>query len=178
MGQELPKLSLILGGAKSGKSKRAEALIEQAGGGIYLATAQAFDTEMTARIRDHRDRRNPALWQTEEEPLALAEALLRLQRAQKPVLVDCLTLWLSNLLLAEKELEAEFAALEAAFSLLTQPVVMVSNEVGFGIVPDNKLARAFRDHAGHLHQRIAARADRVELVVAGCPLTVKESPVS
>ena len=178
MGQALPKLSLILGGAKSGKSRYAETLIERAGGGVYLATAQAFDGEMTARIRDHQDRRNPALWQTEEEPLALADALLRLQHTQKPILVDCLTLWLSNLLLAQKEPEAEFAALEAALNLLTRPVVMVSNEVGFGIVPDNALARVFRDHAGCLHQRIAARADRVELVVAGYPVTVKETPVS
>lgn len=177
MGQDLPKRALILGGAKSGKSKRAEALIEQAGGGIYLATAQAFDAEMTNRIRDHQQRRNPALWQTEEEPLALAETLLRLQHRQKPVLVDCLTLWLSNLLGAGKEPEAGFAALDAALTRLTQPVVMVSNEVGFGIVPENALARAFRDYAGALHQRIAAKADRVELVVAGCPLIVKETPL-
>ena len=173
----LPALTLILGGARSGKSARAEALIEAAGGGSYVATAQAFDEEMRTRIAAHRDRRG-AIWRTFEVPLDLAGALTGpVLAAGRPVLVDCLTLWLGNLLMADDEPEPAIEALLAALDRIAVPVVMVSNEVGLGIVPDNPLARRFRDTAGRLHQRLAARADEVTLMVAGLPVTVKDGSV-
>lgn len=163
----------MLGGARSGKSRYAEALITWLPPPwIYIATAQAFDDEMRTRIAEHRARR-AAGWRTAEAPLALADALRDAGNA--PVLVDCLTLWLSNLLLADADLSAAETALDAALSR-TAPTVLVSNEVGLGIVPDNALARRFRDHAGQLHQRLAARADRVVFTVAGLPLFVKGGP--
>ena len=139
---------------------------------MYVATAQAFDDEMRTRIAEHRARR-AAGWRTVEAPLALLDALRGAGNA--PVLVDCLTLWLSNLLLADADLDAAEAALDAALGRAA-PTVLVSNEVGLGIVPDNALARRFRDHAGRLHQRLAARADRVVLTVAGLPLFMKGGP--
>ena len=163
----------MLGGARSGKSRYAEALITcLPPPWIYIATAQAFDDEMRTRIAEHRARR-AAGWRTAEAPLALADALRDAGNA--PVLVDCLTLWLSNLLLADADLDAAEAAFDAALSR-TAPTVLVSNEVGLGIVPDNALARRFRDHAGQLHQRLAARVDRVVFTVAGLPLFVKGGP--
>ena len=167
------QLTLILGGARSGKSRYAEALITRLPPPwVYVATAQAFDDEMRARITEHRTRRL-AGWRTVEAPLTLPDALRDSEDA--PVLVDCLTLWLSNLMLADADLSAAEAALDAALNRAA-PTVLVSNEVGLGIVPDNALARRFRDHAGHLHQRLAARADRVVLTVAGLPLFVKGGP--
>ncbi len=163
----------MLGGARSGKSRHAEALITRLPPPwVYVATAQAFDDEMRARIVEHRGRR-AAGWRTIEAPLALADALR--DAGDAPVLVDCLTLWLSNLMLADADLDAAEAALDAALDRLA-PTVLVSNEVGLGIVPDNALARRFRDQAGRLHQRLAARADRVVLTVAGLPLFVKGGP--
>lgn len=163
----------MLGGARSGKSRHAEALITRLPPPwVYVATAQAFDDEMRARIVEHRGRR-AAGWRTIEAPLALADALR--DAGDVPVLVDCLTLWLSNLMLADADLDAAEAALEAALGRAA-PTVLVSNEVGLGIVPDNALARRFRDQAGRLHQRLAARADRVVLTVAGLPLFVKGGP--
>ncbi len=163
----------MLGGARSGKSRYAEALITRLPPPwLYIATAQAFDDEMRARIAEHRARR-AAGWRTVEAPLALPDALRDAGNA--PVLVDCLTLWLSNLLLADADLSAAEAALDAALGRAA-PTVLVSNEVGLGIVPDNALARRFRDHAGRLHQRLAARADRVVLTVVGLPLFVKGGP--
>ncbi len=174
----LPRLTLVLGGAKSGKSTYAERLIEDAigprGAGLYVATAAAGDAEMADRIRQHRARRG-AHWRTLEEGLALAEALDRESDEARPILVDCLTLWLSNLLGAGHDLVLARRRLTQALKQLKGPVVLVSNEVGQGIVPDNALARAFRDHAGALHQDIAAIADRVVLVVAGLPLILKDS---
>jgi adenosylcobinamide kinase / adenosylcobinamide-phosphate guanylyltransferase len=170
----LPPLMLVLGGARSGKSRHAEALIEAAApAALYLATAQALDAEMAERIRHHRARRG-ARWTTREEPLDLAAALLGAAQAQRPVLVDCLTLWLSNLLLAGRGVDAAIAALLDTLPQLGGPVVFVANEVGLGIVPDNALARTFRDHAGRLNQAIAARAQRVVFLAAGLPLTLKD----
>jgi adenosylcobinamide kinase/adenosylcobinamide-phosphate guanylyltransferase len=168
---------LVLGGARSGKSAHAEALIEaQPRPWLYLATAQAWDDEMRERIALHRARR-PEGWITQDVPIALAEAVAA---ATGPVLVDCLTLWLTNLILAEADLvadlEAATAALLAACAAAPGPVVLVGNEVGLGIVPDNALARRFRDAAGRLHQRLAAQADRVVLTVAGLPMIVKPQP--
>ena len=168
----LVPVTLILGGARSGKSAYAETLVSSRGPGLYIATAQAGDAEMTERIRRHRERRSNR-WLTVEEPLDLAGALRRHDRTGRPMLVDCLTLWLSNLLGAGRDPEAETAGLVTALTGLAAPVVFVSNEVGCGIVPDNALARAFVDAAGRLHQAVAAAADRVHLVVAGILVSVK-----
>lgn len=164
------RLTLVLGGARSGKSAHAEGLVAALPPPwTYIATAQAFDAEMRERIAEHRRRRD-ARWATLEAPLDLAGALAA---AQGPVLVDCLTLWLTNLMLAEVDRDAAFAALEVALDAAPRPVVLVSNEVGLGIVPDNALARAFRDEAGRLNQRLARRAERVLFLVAGLPMVVK-----
>ncbi len=170
----LPRVTLVLGGARSGKSRFAEDLIAgHVGRPVYLATAEAGDAEMAERIRRHRDRRGAA-WNTIEEPLDLAPALAAAARGNAAVLVDCLTLWLTNLMAAGRDVARETQALLEALPRLGGPVVFVSNEVGLGIVPDNALARAFRDHAGGLHQSIAAAADRVYFVAAGLPLLMKK----
>ncbi len=169
----LPPLTLVLGGARSGKSRYAEGLLaDWSGTRIYLATAEAGDAEMQARIRHHRERRGEA-WMTIEEPLELAAALVREAQGGRAVLVDCLTLWLSNITLAERDIEAEAAALIAALGRCAGPIVLVSNEVGQGIVPENPLARRFRDDAGRLHQEVARVADRVVLVTAGLAQILK-----
>ncbi len=165
-----PSLTLVLGGARSGKSAYAEGLIEAAGGGIYLATAEALDAEMRERVQDHRSRRGN-LWRTVEEPLDLSGALRA--NGDNPILVDCLTLWLSNIMAAGGDIEYELTLLISTVSECRAPVVVVSNEVGLGIVPDNGLARAFRDHAGRMNQQLAAVADRVVFVAAGLPLVMK-----
>jgi adenosyl cobinamide kinase/adenosyl cobinamide phosphate guanylyltransferase len=163
---------LILGGARSGKSRHAEALLTRhPAPWTYLATAQAFDEEMRSRIAEHRGRRDEG-WHTVEAPLDLAGALR--EAGPRPVLVDCLTLWLTNLMLGEHDIPAATAALEAALAARVAPTVLVANEVGLGIVPDNALARAFRDQAGLLNQRIAALAGTVLFIAAGLPLTLKE----
>ena len=168
-------LTLILGGARSGKSHFAETEITaRPAPWVYVATAQAWDDEMRARIAQHRDRRADG-WVTREEPLALA-ALLGTLPEGSPVLVDCLTLWLTNHLLAEHDLSAEYMALEHALRARRGPVWLVANEVGLGIVPDNALARRFRDEAGVLNQRMAALANRVIFVAAGLPLHLKGGP--
>lgn len=169
----LPPMVLVLGGARSGKSRFAESLIEGAGlPALYLATAQAEDDEMRARIAAHRARRD-AGWLTAEEPLELANRLLAENGKARPILIDCLTLWLSNLLLAGRDIGFETERLLATLSQVKAPVIMVANEVGLGIVPDNALARSFRDHAGRLNQRVAAAADRVIFMAAGLPLALK-----
>jgi adenosyl cobinamide kinase/adenosyl cobinamide phosphate guanylyltransferase len=163
-------LTLVLGGARSGKSRHAEALIARhPPPWLYVATAQAHDAEMRARIDAHRARRGVD-WITQEEPVALAAVLAQ---AHSPVLVDCLTLWLTNLILADRDTDAASATLIDTLARRRVPVVLVASEVGLGIVPDNALARRFRDAAGLLHQRIAAVADHVVLMVAGLPVTVK-----
>jgi adenosylcobinamide kinase / adenosylcobinamide-phosphate guanylyltransferase len=169
----VPLLTVVLGGARSGKSRYAERLIAAwPPPWIYVATAEAGDAEMVERIDLHRQRRGKD-WQTVDAPHDLADALEA--TADAPVLVDCLTLWLSNRMLAGADLEAETARLEAALAGRRRPVVVVSNEVGCGIVPDNALARRFRDLQGCLNQRLAACAGRVILMVAGVPLVVKDA---
>ncbi len=163
---------MLLGGARSGKSTHAEQLVTaHPAPWIYIATAQSFDDEMDERISLHRERRADG-WETLEEPHDLAGALVKIP-ASRPVLVDCLTLWLTNRMLAEADLEKECTRLEAVLAAPRGPWFVVSNEVGLGIVPDNALARRFRDAAGRLNQRIAAKADRVLFMVAGLPMQVK-----
>lgn len=168
----IPHLTLVLGGARSGKSRHAETLIEALPPPwTYIATAQAYDEEMRARIAEHRARRSQD-WLTVDAPLALPEAM-RAVPAGRPMLVDCLTLWLTNLILAERDTAAAGRELVAACAAASAPLVLVSNEVGLGIVPENALARRFRDEAGRLHQSLAARAGRVVFMVAGLPMQVK-----
>jgi adenosylcobinamide kinase/adenosylcobinamide-phosphate guanylyltransferase len=173
----LQSATLVLGGARSGKSRHAEALVAARAGAhgrlIYVATAAAGDAEMAQRIAEHQARRG-ARWTTVEAPLALAAALRAQACAEAPILVDCLTLWLSNLMLAERDIDAATTDLLDALAQRTSPVVLVSNEVGLGIVPDNALARRFRDAAGILNQRVAAACGTVILMTAGLPLTLKE----
>ncbi|RJG44723.1 bifunctional adenosylcobinamide kinase/adenosylcobinamide-phosphate guanylyltransferase [Mesorhizobium sp. DCY119] len=165
-------LTFLLGGARSGKSAHAERLATAfPAPWTYIATAQAFDHEMVERIALHRARRAEG-WQTIDAPLDLADAIADVPDEQ-PLLVDCLTLWLSNHLLADHDLERESEMLEAVLAKPRGPWFVVANEVGLGIVPDNALARKFRDAAGRLNQRIAARADRVFFMVAGLPMQVK-----
>lgn len=166
-------VTLVLGGARSGKSRHAEALIARLPGPyVYVATGEARDTEMVDRIALHRSRRGVD-WSTIEEPLELSDVVQRTEHAAQPMLIDCLTLWTSNLMFAERDIPAACATLEAALARRQGDTVLVSNEVGLGIVPDNALARRFRDEAGTVNQRIAAVADRVLFVVAGLPMTVK-----
>jgi adenosylcobinamide kinase/adenosylcobinamide-phosphate guanylyltransferase len=166
------RITFVLGGARSGKSRYAESLVTaQPPPWIFVATAEALDQEMAQRIAEHRAHRD-GRWRTIEAPCDLAAALAGVP-AGAVVLIDCLTLWLSNLLLAGRDIEAEIDRLEDALMLMQGTAVLVANEVGFGIVPDNPLARRFRDLQGRLNQRIAARADRVVLMVAGLPLFVK-----
>lgn len=165
-------LALVLGGARSGKSRFAEGLVTaRPAPWLYIATARALDAEMGARIAEHRARRAPG-WETAEAPLELAAALAAAPPA-RPVLVDCLTLWLSNALLAGRDVEAESRRIADTLARPRGPWVVVANEVGLGIVPENALARRFRDAAGWLNQRVAAAADRVVLTVAGLPVEVK-----
>ena len=167
-----PSLTFLIGGARSGKSAHAEMLATAyPAPWRYIATAQAFDDEMVERIALHRARRHDG-WTTADAPYDLVGALEGAAAGQ-PVLVDCLTLWLSNHMLAESDLEGEFARLLAALAAPKGPWFVVANEVGFGIVPENALARRFRDAAGQLNQRVAAIADRVLLMVAGIPVKVK-----
>ncbi len=173
------EVTFVLGGARSGKTRHGLSLCEayHADRGmdpVYVATAQAFDGEMEDRIAAHKQERGAA-WRTVEAPTALAEAIRRESGSGACLLVDCLTLWLTNLMLgdAEADLDAARQELVAALGEATGPVVVISNEVGLGIVPENALARRFRDEAGRTNQTIAAAADRVVLVAAGLPLTLK-----
>lgn len=168
-------VTLVLGGARSGKSALAERLTRASGPApVYLATAQAWDDEMRARIEQHRADRAGQGWHTVESPLAMPAALAAVPETA-PVLVDCLTLWLTNLLLGEADIESATQALLAALDRAGD-TVLVANETGLGIVPDNALARRFRDSAGRLNQQIAARADHVVFVAAGLPLVLKGAP--
>ncbi|MBB5516948.1 adenosylcobinamide kinase/adenosylcobinamide-phosphate guanylyltransferase [Rubricella aquisinus] len=168
----LKRLTFVLGGARSGKSALAERLAIGCGlPRAYIATAQAWDDEMADRIVRHRADRG-AGWLTIEEPRALPDAIKGVPAGHVTV-IDCLTLWLSNEMLAEADLDRASAALRAALSAATGPVIVVSNEVGLGIVPENALARRFRDAQGRLNQAIAAEADTVLFVAAGLPMALK-----
>lgn len=167
--------TLILGGARSGKSALAERLAGDSGHDVvYIATAQAHDDEMHERIAHHRARR-PAHWRSEEEPLALADALRRHAREDRCLLVDCLTLWLSNLLIDPEpaRFERERDALLDLLPALPGELLLVSNEVGLGIVPMGALSRRFVDEAGRLHQSLAVHCERVLFVTAGLPIALK-----
>lgn len=177
----MSKHTLILGGAKSGKSSLALELANQAGGRrVFLATAQAGDGEMTERIRRHQAERGPE-WSTLEEPIDLCAALKSANRADAVLVVDCLTLWLSNLLtvagMSEKEIKQRGQDLAALLPQLKALVILVANEVGLGIVPDNALARLYRDLAGGLNQLMARVCGQVIMVTAGLPLVLKGEPL-
>lgn len=172
MAERRGSLTLVLGGARSGKSSHAEALIAaHPAPWTYVATAQAFDDEMVERIAHHRARRD-GRWRTVDAPLDLTDTLAVMPEGA-PVLVDCLTLWLSNLILADGDVAGETRRLAAMLAAPRGPWVVVANEVGLGIVPENALARRFRDEAGRLHQMVAAGADSVVFMVAGMPLVAK-----
>ena len=168
-----PISTFVIGGAASGKSLHAEELAMQLPGApIYLATAQAFDDEMKDKIAAHRRRRGED-WITIEEPYDLPDAISQNGVSNTVLLVDCLTLWLSNLIFLERDISKESDALIEAVSKVKGCIVLVSNEVGLGLVPDNQVARHFRDLQGTLNQKVAAVADRVVFVAAGLPLTLK-----
>ncbi|MEX3009938.1 bifunctional adenosylcobinamide kinase/adenosylcobinamide-phosphate guanylyltransferase [Hoeflea sp. TYP-13] len=165
--------TFVLGGARSGKSAHAERLIIDSGlEAVYVATGRSFDQEMDERIRQHKQRRGGS-WRTIEEPLALVDVLQEQSGEDRAVLVDCLTLWVTNLMMEERDVDAEALQLADCLGGLGGAIVLVSNEVGLGIVPENRMAREFRDHAGRLHQMIAEKADEVYLIAAGLPLKMK-----
>ena len=168
-------VSLILGGARSGKSTFAERLAHESGRSkVYVATSQIWDDEMEERIALHRNRRGDD-WQLVEEPLELADKFTELSGVTRCVLVDCLTLWLTTVMMSERDVAQECNTLVSVLQNLSSDssVLLVSNEVGQGIVPMEKMARDFRDHAGRLHQDIAAIADNVWFVTAGLPQKLK-----
>ncbi len=167
---------LVLGGARSGKSAYAQGLAEAAAPErLFLATAEPFDKEMAARIGRHKQERG-AGWSLREEPLAIAAALIEEARPGRSILVDCLTLWLNNLLYAHEDPAPALADLSAAIGALTGPAIFVSNEVGSGLVPDSKLGRDFRDWQGRINRDVAAACGAVVLVTAGLPSLLKPSP--
>jgi adenosylcobinamide kinase / adenosylcobinamide-phosphate guanylyltransferase len=175
MSAAAPRHTLILGGARSGKSRHAEALGRAHGGSlIYVATGEPRDAEMAERIARHRAARGRA-WTTIEEPVALADVLAREARPERFVLVDCITLWISNLIALGRPVSEEIDGLCRVIAAASGDVCLVSNEVGLGIVPDNPLARQFRDEAGLAHQRLSAVCQEVVFMVAGLPITVKKT---
>ncbi|ENX15383.1 hypothetical protein F895_01929 [Acinetobacter sp. CIP 64.2] len=169
-------LQLILGGARSGKSRLAEQIAKDTGlSVIYIATAQALDAEMQQRIAHHQQQR-PAHWQVLEEPIYLADQLLQCDQANQLILVDCLTLWLSNLLLAEDP-AFQSQQMQKLFEVLPQlksQIILVSNETGLGVVPMGEISRRFVDEAGRLHQTLGQLADKVVFCVAGFPMILKD----
>lgn len=172
----LTKNLLVLGGARSGKSRYAQRLAEASGRHpVLIATAESVDTEMAERIARHAAARD-ARWELVEEPAALASALRREARADRIIVVDCVTLWLGNLLLKDANLVAATRELAQSAAKLAGPVIFVSNEVGGGIVPENALARTFRDAQGLLNQTLAEACEAVILVAAGIPLCLKPAP--
>jgi adenosylcobinamide kinase / adenosylcobinamide-phosphate guanylyltransferase len=169
--------TLVLGGARSGKSAFAEKLVGDSGlAKVYLATATAGDDEMKLRIARHRTQRGEG-WTTVEEPLALVDALTREATRGRAVLVDCLTLWLSNLMLAERDPDVEARRLTRFLGVARYPVVLVSNEVGLGLVPETSLGRRFRDAQGRLNQTVAALVPNVVFIAAGLPLWLKNQSI-
>lgn len=171
---DLSRAVLVLGGARSGKSAFAERLVLSGEGRAhYIATGRAWDDEMRDRISQHRDRRGD-VWTTHEEPLSLTDRLQQLDSPDNFILVDCLTLWVTNLMMEEGcDIGAAFLALANHVAQARARIVFVSNEVGLGIVPENRMARQFRDHAGRLHQDIAAVSVEVYFIAAGLPLKMK-----
>jgi adenosylcobinamide kinase/adenosylcobinamide-phosphate guanylyltransferase len=170
--------TLVLGGARSGKSRFAERLIVESGlTRVYLATATISDDEMASRITHHRDSRGDG-WRTVEEPLALVETLKREAQPGRAVLVDCLTLWLTNVMLSGRDVAAESETLAAYLRNASHPIVLVSNELGMGLVPETPLGRAFRDAQGRLNQIIAAAVPDVAFIAAGLPLWLKRNGVT
>lgn len=168
--------TLILGGARSGKSSRALALAEARRAAlVFIATAEAGDAEMAARIARHRSERD-GRWRTIEAPMRLSDALARESAAATVVVVDCLTLWLSNILLAGLDVDAEAGRLLDAIAAAQGPIILVSNEVGLGLVPETPLGREFRDRQGRLNQAVAAACERVEFIAAGLALMLKGAP--
>lgn len=169
-----PGAVLVLGGARSGKSAFAERLVAETGlAKHYIATGRAWDDEMHERIEQHKAQRGSHGWVTHEDPLALPERINDTAREDRVLLIDCLTLWVTNLMLEEHDIDAAFGDLSAAIVTAPGRLVFVSNEVGLGIVPENKMAREFRDHAGRLHQQVASLAAEVYFVAAGLPLKMK-----
>lgn len=167
------KTALVLGGARSGKSAFSERLAQATGfERHYIATGRAYDDEMRERIVRHQDDRGPS-WVTHEEPVELIRTLLEIDGPERVVLVDCLTLWVTNLMMQGEDIPTRSAELAAQLLGLEAKIIFVSNEVGLGIVPENRMAREFRDHAGRLHQQMAAAADEVFFVAAGLPLRMK-----
>ncbi len=165
--------SLVLGGARSGKSSYAEQMVEsQIGDCLYVATATVWDEEMADRIAEHTARRGER-WITYEEPINLVGCLKKIARPNATILVDCLTLWITNLMMEGRDPDVEGAQLVASLLELDCPVVLVSNEVGLGIVPMDKMSRDFRDYAGRLHQRLAAVVPSVTFMISGLPMQVK-----
>lgn len=165
--------TLVLGGARSGKSRFAEERLMKSGRSlVYVATGRSLDDEMETRVRTHRARRG-AEWSTVEEPIELVAALRSHATSDRAILIDCLTLWVTNLMLEDRDVRAASDELSDCLGDLPGVLVFVSNEVGLGIVPDNAMAREFRDHTGHLHQKIAERADSVFFIAAGLPLKMK-----
>jgi adenosylcobinamide kinase/adenosylcobinamide-phosphate guanylyltransferase len=170
---------LVLGGARSGKTGFAEQLAMRAGSSpVYLATAEALDGEMRERVRTHQQQR-AGRFETIEEPLALSETLIRVSRDYDVILVDCLTLWITNLLGAGADVAVAVEELVATLGEIQDSrIILVSNEVGLGIVPDNAMARSFRDLAGSTHQRLAEICEDVYFIVAGLPMVLKgDAPV-
>jgi adenosylcobinamide kinase/adenosylcobinamide-phosphate guanylyltransferase len=171
------RVALILGGARSGKSRYGLSLAERfPAPRLFLATGEARDEEMVARIAAHQAERGPG-WETREEPLDLPEAVSDAQGRYGAILVDCLTMWLANLMLradvTEEDLKTGGQRLLATLDRVATPTILVSNEVGLGIVPESPLSRKYRDWLGWLHQQVARAADLVVLVVAGLPMTLK-----
>ena len=167
------KSLLVLGGARSGKSRFAQHQAEALPGSlVYIATALAFDAEMEDRIARHRDSRGPR-WRTVDAPLALAAAIAAQSRADTVLLVDCLTLWASNLLLGDQHIGTAIDSLTSAIAQAPGKIIFVTNEVGLGIVPDNALARRFRDVAGDINQAVASSVDSAVFVAAGLPMILK-----
>ena len=164
--------NLVLGGQRSGKSEFAESVIESFGGGIYIATSEALDAEMSDRITKHRERRGQD-WQTIEEPLLLCETLQSLQSNNKPVLVDCLTLWISNMMADNKDIKTETSQLCSLAKKINFPVIFVSNEVGLAVVPNNAMARHFVDYTGKMNQSIASVSNSVIFTIAGLTQKIK-----
>lgn len=175
----LPRLTFVLGGARSGKSAYAQRLAESAvladDGSpelVFVATAESGDDEMRSRIARHQTDRG-ARWRTMEAPLELSRTLQEAAGAGRVIVVDCLSLWVSNLMHAGQDPDRAYTEFLHILANCAGAVILISNEVGLGIVPDNALARAFRDHAGRMHQNIAAQADRVVFVAAGLALPLK-----